>query len=225
VIPRHHLPDDVLMTYASGVGTEAVDVLVSAHLVLCPACRSQANRMEAIGGAVLQDMPQADVGEEVIASILDSLDDGPPPMAHPPPDVSAPQTPLLPGDLVLPRPIRDLVVESGAGWKTRIPGRVREISLPLSQNGVPVRLVRAKGGFVVPRHSHAGIEMSLVLSGGFHDGEEGYERGDVQLGDEEDVHDITIDQGEDCVLFVVNDAPLVPVGFKSKLTRWILGSL
>ena len=223
--PRHHLPDDLLMAHASGVASRGVDVLVTAHLVLCPGCRGRVAELEALGGAVLDDAPPAALDSGLLDGIMGRLNEGEPPLTHPPATDDGRADAVLPSGLVLPRPIRELVLETDAAWKTVVPGLLHQLPLPVKVGEMPLRLIRLRSGFVVPNHTHRGIEINLVLSGGYHDEDQEFERGDVQVSDEEVTHSLQIDPGEDCVLLAVNDSPLVPVGFMSKIAKLITGNM
>lgn len=41
---RHHIGDDLLLSYAAGTLDEASSLLVATHLALCPHCRAQIGR-------------------------------------------------------------------------------------------------------------------------------------------------------------------------------------
>ena len=225
MIPRHHLPDDVLMAHASGVSAPAIEVLVSAHLVLCPDCRRQTAEYEAVGGAALSRQDPAPVDASVLDSIMDQLDTGMPPERNPAPDTSSVEQDLLDGGLILPRPILELVAQTAGRWKAVVPGLIHEIFLPLTHGEMPVRLIRMRGGFEVPPHTHDGTEINLVLAGGYNDDEVEFERGDVQFSDESVTHSLKIHKEAPCVLLVVNESPLVPVGAKSRLAQLFTGKM
>ena len=213
--PHHHIPDDLLIGYATGTLTEAESLLIATHLSLCPVCRKHNRSLEAVGGAVLESITPVEMADSSLESLLAVLDD-----PFPPP---APRS-VLPeafADLLLPTPLRNYVVESGQKqWQTVVPGVVHQITLPVSLGGVPVRLTRMRGGFKVPKHTHNGRELNLVLHGGFHDRGEGFGPGDISDRDESVTHELNIDPGEPCILLAVNENPLVPVSITAKLASW-----
>ncbi len=138
--PRHHAPEDLLVGYAAGTLSEAESLLIASHLSLCPNCRSHHERLEAIGGAMLESVAPAAVSPDVLSAMLAMLDTPAPP---PPP---RPELPPAFADLNLPGPLRDYVARSGrTDWETIIPGVAHQLTLPLSVNGTPVRLARMRG--------------------------------------------------------------------------------
>ena len=51
---RHHLSDDLLISYAAGSLAEGWSLAVATHLALCPACRKRLAVAEDIGGELLE---------------------------------------------------------------------------------------------------------------------------------------------------------------------------
>ena len=70
----------------------------------------------------------------------------------------------------------------------------------------------------MPKHTHAGNELTLVLAGGFTDARGSYLRGDVAVTDEHVDHQPTADWDEDCLCLAVVDAPLRLTG---RMTRFL----
>jgi putative transcriptional regulator len=108
----------------------------------------------------------------------------------------------------LPQPIRSLIgVDLGSvKWRRRLPS-LKEYAFE-DPSGCEVSLLWIKPGRTMPAHTHEGTEVTLVLKGGFTDGAHHYGRGDIAIADGDVTHRPRADEGEDCVCFVVNDAPL-----------------
>jgi len=211
--PTHHIPESALVEYASGAQAEAVALLVATHLTLCPACRARYTELEALGGELLDGLEPADLSVD-LGAVLSRLGEAPAP---------APAPPAPPGGFVLPRPLRDYVGPlSGIQWTGIIPG-IQQIELPITWEGVPVRLTRLRGGTVVPAHTHTDEELSLVLTGGFEDEIGHYVRGDVAVYDNEHTHTQRIDRGEACITLAVNRGRMVPTGIAGKLIEKLTG--
>lgn len=217
-----HPADDLLLAYSAGALSGAEDLLVASHLSMCPRCERQSELLDAVGGAWLEPAPvsppRASEGDDALAAMLSRLDE---PVAVPaPPPVLSVELSALP----LPAPLRDALARAGiTSWQTLLPGFVQQIMLPIPWHGAPVRLTRVRGGFRVPRHTHKGRELNLVLAGGFQDPSGGYGPGDVADNDADVVHELAIDPGEDCLILAVNEFPLVPVGITAHIAQWLIG--
>ena len=216
---EHHLPDTMLLDRAAGSLPVALDVLVASHLTLCPRCRSELTILEEAAGALLLGItPTAGDDEAGLAALLGRLD-GPLPAPHapPPPHRSAPADSLLPAPLLqFVGPHADL------RWRTLLPGVARRVTLGLELAGVAATLEEVRPGFRVPQHGHAGVEITMVLVGGYADAGRRYARGDVQVVGPETVHGLEIDDdGQPCLLLSIRSGARVPQSTAARFARWI----
>jgi putative transcriptional regulator len=74
----------------------------------------------------------------------------------------------------------------------------------------------------MPDHGHKGTEMTMVLKGAFHDEDDYFARGDVDMADEDLHHTPVADIHEDCICLAVSDAPLEFKGLIPKLLQPLL---
>lgn len=216
--PRHHPPADALCAYAAGASDPDEELLLACHLTVCPACRAEVERAEALAGAL---SPEADGNADVerwLAQVAPRLDDPPPPPPAPPP---AGGSGAGTGAIPLPAPIRRRLAGPPA-FRAVAPG-LRVARVPAGA-GARVFLADFRPGFRVPDHGHHGVERGLVLRGGFRWGPDAYAVGDVSW--EEDEHrDIVVDDDGPCTTLFVNDGPLsVGSGWLDRaLDWWLLG--
>jgi putative transcriptional regulator len=103
---------------------------------------------------------------------------------------------------------------SGLPWRFVVPG-ARRVSLPVGP-GPRATLWSFGGGFRPPRHTHPGDELTLVISGGYHDHQGAFGPGDVEERAAEDAHEQRMDD-EGCVALIVDDGPIVPTTWFGKL--------
>ena len=208
-MPAFHATDDLLLRYASGHLPEAQSLVIATHLALCPICRATVAEYEALGGALVEDLDPVPVAEDALAGVLARLDEPDP--AH---DAAVrPKAPLSEADLVVPRPLRDYL-GGGLGelsWQRLMPG-LEEADIEVGPESARARLMRVESGKGMPRHSHEGEEMTLVLSGAYRDESGCYRRGDLQIADPEIDHRPVADESEPCLCLVVTDAPLKLTG-------------
>jgi putative transcriptional regulator len=78
-------------------------------------------------------------------------------------------------------------------------------------------LYRIRPGRRMPQHSHEGLEVTLVLKGGFTDETGHFRRGDMVVADEHLDHVPVADADEECICFAVMDAPLKLTGTFGRL--------
>ena len=53
-----HPAPDLLFDHVAGALSEPVALMVETHLALCPQCRIEARKFEAVGGAMLEELIQ-----------------------------------------------------------------------------------------------------------------------------------------------------------------------
>ncbi|MBP6010714.1 MAG: ChrR family anti-sigma-E factor [Alphaproteobacteria bacterium] len=203
-MPTHHPDEVLLLEYAAGSLDEAKSLLVATHLALCPACRGIVRSGEATGAALAFDGAAEDVGA--------------------PPDVTGhavertrgPVT-LPPGPAV-PEPLRVYLGApvSELGWVPVLSG-MRAFPLPVFKGRSSVRLLAIEPGRRMPRHTHEGDELTLVLQGSFADATGNYARGDVATADASIDHQPQAGAGELCLCLAVEDAPLRLTGINGAL--------
>jgi putative transcriptional regulator len=181
--PNHHPDEELLMEYVGGGLDESVALVVATHLALCPLCRRAAAEMEMVGGAILEEMEPEPLSADCLGTLLARLDEPEPPRS--------PRRPVEPPAVhpCLPQPLRGYIGPSleRLAWKPLLPG-LTIADVPISRpSGKPLaaqpRLLKMRGHSKVPRHTHDGIELALVLDGGFRDDLGTFLRGDLAVGD------------------------------------------
>jgi putative transcriptional regulator len=187
------------MAYAAGSLAEPQALLVATHLSLCGECREAVGEMEALGGALLDRLPPAEVAPEAIERVLARLDEPPPPTTR-----------IAVSDPVLPAPLRAYVGRGidAVAW-TRLARGIEEFRLPIpNTRGFTTRLIRVAAGREIPSHGHDGDELTLVLAGGFTDGGVSFRRGDVAGADPSISHRPVADADGACICLVVTEGKL-----------------
>jgi len=212
-MPRFHATEELLQAYAAGHLDEALSLLVATHTALCPECRHEVERLEGVGGALLEELEPTELGEDALERVMSRLDESET-------DLDIPETMSAPvkGDIVVPEPLRSYLGASldTLAWKTL--GNVSEVNLLPQDNAVRTKLLRIRAGSAIPQHTHEGAEITMVLSGGFTDEHGHYLRGDVSVADNQIEHRPVADPGEDCLCITVTDAPL---RFTGPVGRWL----
>lgn len=212
---NHHPNDALLLDYASGPMGETWGLAIAAHLALCPQCRRTVSEMEAVGGSMLDTIAPEPMTEPEFDAVLARLDQSGDDGSAPPVD----PTTVNPNP-VLPQPLRGYVggdIES-LPWQ-RLGLGVYQLPIATGDEGVTARLLRIPGGRPVPKHSHGGLELTLVLCGAFADATGRYSRGDLQEADESLEHQPRAAPGEDCICLAITDAPLRFKSFAARLVQ------
>ncbi|MFZ3033086.1 MAG: ChrR family anti-sigma-E factor [Parvibaculum sp.] len=209
----HHLPEETLVAYGAGTLSEAWSLLVATHLALCPACRAEAERIESIGGALLEELPPVDVGDDAFAHLMQTIDDT---VAESEP---APVRPARAVPSLLPEPLKSYLGGDLHALKWRRLGKgAFHIPIKTRDGQARARLLKVPAGQPVPMHGHNGQELTLVLVGAFQTYQGTFARGDIEGADDTVEHMPIAAPGEDCICLAVTDAPL---RFKSLAARLV----
>jgi putative transcriptional regulator len=157
----HHPSEPTLALYAAGTLPEALALVVATHLGQCTACRGALATLEATAGVLLDDLPPVPLSIDALDQLLLRLHEPAPP---PPPILN----------LDLPAPLNR--VPFGRWWPVGRGIRYRPLQTAGSAWG---GLILAQPNRSLPRHGHAGLELTCILSGAFADGHGEYAAGDL----------------------------------------------
>ena len=206
---RHHVSDDLLLSYEAGSLAEGWSLAIATHLAFCRQCHDRACAASQLGGALLEEIEPAEVEAESLDRVMQRIAElqPPQPSAKPQPAAVA----------IIPDPLRSYVggdVES-IRWR-RLGLSARQLLIKTSDGATSVRLLRIPAGEPVPQHGHRGPELTVILSGDLIDEGEVFRRGDIEQADETIEHQPSAGPTEDCICLAVTDAPL---RFKSLAVR------
>lgn len=116
--------------------------------------------------------------------------------------------PLPPLDLPVPEPLRTYLLR-GIGlrdgelpWR-RLGADIELLPVRTPDRMATARLLRVAGSGAIPEHDQNGLELSVVLSGAFADGDALLAAGDFAMVDETVTHEPRATPDEVCICLVV----------------------
>ncbi|PTX57650.1 ChrR-like anti-ECFsigma factor [Litoreibacter ponti] len=208
---KHHLNDQLLLSYAAGNLPEAFNLVVATHITMCDECRARLGAFEAVGGVMLQDAVPASANQlpEVdLDATMARIERG-----------SKDEIRVAAKSGELPAALHDYIGGSLADVKWRSVGMgVRQAILPTSKDA-SVRLLYIPAGTKVPDHGHRGMELTLVLQGAFRDEHDRFGPGDIEIATEEDEHTPIAEMDVDCICLSATDAPLKFNGLLQRIAQ------
>ena len=95
-------------------------------------------------------------------------------------------------------------------WKNVYKG-FKEFNVPVNDND-SVKLIKMDPGTSVPLHSHNGKEYILVLDGSFYDEYGEYNKGDMQINDQQIKHNPTACKSSGCICLSITENDVVFFG-------------
>ena len=206
----HHPDEDLLVSYAGGAADEARALIVATHLAFCAQCREAVALMERMGGALLEGTTPVALAGNALERALTRLD-GIEPFERPrraPSRAGAEARAEATHNDFTPAVLRHYLGGDLRDVRWRAMGPNLAYAPLFRRGGTKVRLLRGAPGADPGRHSHRGLEYTVVLKGGYTDISGAYGPGDVQVADADVVHNPIADPGEDCINLAVTTAPL-----------------
>jgi putative transcriptional regulator len=212
-MPRHHPDDTMLLSYAAGKLTEGFALVIAAHLNACGECRAAVLAYENVGGALIEALEPVEMTTDSFAKTLTRVEVG---------SRDGKQIRRSTGSSSLDwwrsEPLRSYLRARRPRWRPLAPGIGYSPILRRRREGVASLLLRVSPEAALPKHGHAGCEMSQILVGGYSDDGGTYEAGDFIAKDATDRHKPFADSGTDCILLVGLDGPLL---FGGPVVRWL----
>jgi putative transcriptional regulator len=235
--------DELLAAYAAGSLSTPLMALMSAHLELKPARRAYLAALEAAYGILLEDIDpvpltnrdrrlvnifasDANASERVVRVATALNGQRFPGQTY---------TSAISGvgscadgrsgshnEVALPSPLQRYIGQDIEDLEWRTISGVKQSVVAAGGFG-EASVMRFRADKRTPAHGHHGLEVTLVLKGGFTDGYGQYRRGDICVADEGVEHQPIADPDEECVVFVVRAAPTKMVGTVDRVIQLFLG--
>lgn len=190
---HHHPDDDLLLAHAAGRLAPGPALVLGVHLDGCATCRARLAPLLALGGALVEASEPLALAPDAWARTLERIDA---PAVPAPVAVPAALRPALPDGMAWPA---RLDAARASRWHWMGPGmRFARLTLP-AQPQAKLFLLRIGPGRSLPRHSHAGLELTQVLCGSFDDGRATFAPGDFDATDDSVRHQPVVRPGGECV--------------------------
>jgi putative transcriptional regulator len=212
----HHPPEEILTDHAMGRLKRGQGLVVEAHLAHCPACRAEVERMEAVGGALLEDLAPAELEPDALSRMLARIDAPDPPT---PPAAKAPPPAGLEGigleDILADLPIgRRRWLAPGVWMRPLLAERGGESNTYLLRGGAGMQLLH---------HGHTGVELTCILKGAYADDTGRYGAGDFQFADQGLEHQPVAEPDGECICLISAEGPAQMDGLIGRLMQSFAG--
>ena len=208
----HHPSEELLIGHAAGRLGRGPGLVVDAHMCACRVCRAEVDRLEAVGGVLLEDQQPEAMAPRALDAVLARLDRPTPPS---PPRLDAPLPSDGPSGVLDGLPLGPKLWLGPGVWMRSI---VRERG-----GAANTYLLRSGPGRRLPRHGHQGMERVCVLTGAFSDETGRYGPGDFAEGDDDLVHAPRTDPDGECICLISADGPMRMHGLIGRLVQPFVG--
>lgn len=213
----HHPDNATVIAYGAGALGEGFSLVLAAHMEACEQCRRSLAGAEMLGGELLDDIQPADMETGDLSDFWEKVQNEP--MSEPVvarnhshyqnvPEVLAP---YLDGEL-------DTLT-----WRSLVPGIMQHVISDVESGRGSVRLLSIAPGTTIPRHTHGGSELTLVLKGSYADEIGRFKSGDLADLDPSVYHQPVVDGDESCVCLIATDERLHFSGVFSRMLQPLIG--
>ncbi|MEM6411436.1 MAG: ChrR family anti-sigma-E factor [Pseudomonadota bacterium] len=217
--PTDTVYGELYSAYASGSLDAAFSLLVETQAAL----KEDVAREVAVGELIAGDMLEMDeaspLEEGALEKVFQTIDAADERTFH---QAAAAACAEQLGDIAMfPHPVLDHAVDAvvDSGW-TQLTSGVRRLKLDLGTES-EVEIYRIEPNQTVPRHTHEGSELTLVMAGGFTDETGSYGPGNLSIQGPNDVHQPTADDDGVCYTLAVRDGGLRLTGLLGVVQRLI----
>ena len=212
---RHHPSETTLISYAAGALPAAIAGLVACHATICRECQLEIRRLKMVGALLLETIeaePAADAEVARAETRFAQRNVFPlPPSARP-------------SDPVLPAPLAHYLgmTSDEIPWKTLVKG-LQQYRVKLPKRSGEIRLLRARPRLRLLKHSHRGMELTMVLKGAYRDETGEYHRGDVSDLNEDIEHQPKVLSDDECICIIASEGPARYSELLPRLLQPIMG--
>lgn len=199
--------EDRLLAYAAGNLSPPEAVVVAAHLAMRPANDAWVRRLQAVGGAFLDEAAPSSLSQDALTRALARIETDAGEVKVPAPLNDMPE---------LPEPLRRYAL---GPWRWVGPGvRVRDVHAP-RDGDCRVILLKIDPGRETPRHTHGGVELTCVLSGAYATETDRFDVGDFEEADNDVLHQPRVVSDTPCLCVVALDGQIQLDGWLGRLMQ------
>ncbi|MEO1243182.1 MAG: ChrR family anti-sigma-E factor [Pseudomonadota bacterium] len=215
-VVNHHPKTETLADFSAGRLDEARSVVIATHVATCAQCSQAVSGFEALGGLCLEEVAPVAMASDALEKILARADAGANIVA-PHHDSSARLEKQLPLSAYLEGSLDDV------NWRRVAPGMSQSVIEAQGYREGVLRLLKIAPGTRMPKHTHEGEELTLILRGAYEDEIGEFSVGDLaDLGDKH-THSPKAIGDEPCICLIATAAPLNFKTLTGKLVQPFIG--
>ncbi len=218
---NYHPDIEVLLKYANGQLPASVAVAVGIHQKECKICQARIADIESIGGDAIEVVNVTQQQNTLTPKSTTAFDQL---MA----DINAISQEEAIDDLAecavaeVDKPILSQLSRrdySKFNWK-RVTPWIKKAIVPLNDEGYQVELLKFSPNAKIPKHTHQGEEITVVLEGNFSDASGTYNKGEFITQDSANEHQ-PVAGNNGCVCLAITSAPLKFTGPLGPVLNWM----
>ena len=210
---NYHPDIELLLKYTSGQLEPALSVAVGVHIADCNQCKKNISEFEAVGGSTLEASDIEPLSDDLFEKLMADVEKIPVEQTHSVYDDFA----VADIDKPFLKQLSERNYES-LEWQS-VTKNISKATVAMNDPRYQVELLRFAPMAKIPKHTHKGNEITVVLEGQFTDKSGTYKSGEFIVNDSSVEHQ-PLAGNEGCVCLAVTDAPLKFTGTFGPIINW-----
>jgi putative transcriptional regulator len=207
---KHHPSHEQLALFTAGSMPTHYAAAISTHLEFCEQCKTNAKKLENIGGVSFEKITAVNVSDSLKTKLFEKLDGK---------TNNNPHTESIKGlnknhSNTIPKVLHKILANGldKAKWKWTGPG-IHAAKLESFPNGTQLSLLKIQPGKAIATHTHKCDEVTVLFKGSLSDEFGIYQKGDYVLMDQNHRHRPVASNDEECICLTVIESPLQFSGY------------
>ena len=198
----------MLLNHAMGNSSEAESLMISSHLAYCKTCKAEVAKYENIGGYYLENHQELNVSKDLWQNVLEKVSDKEQNVKQSNYVDYKIKSSLSDSEIRIPSFISNYLFKKldTKDWKATI-NNVRYANIDFKDTEFKGKFLEIPPGRSMPKHGHEGYEATLVLHGSYYDENGNYQKGDLVIANDEEVHS-PVASNDGCLCMVIYSGSL-----------------
>jgi putative transcriptional regulator len=211
----HHPSGDLLASYAAGAVGAGAALVIGAHVDACAVCRKEVSLLGALGGFLLVRSEPPALSEGALERMLKRLD-----REEIAPARKSSSLPDFLARFNVPKRLSGHEI----GNKTWLAPGIWFAPIKAEPDAdARTYFIYGAKGKMLPRHTHPGQELTVVLKGAYTDDLGHFARGDFAQADESVSHAQQVTGDDECLCLIHSDGPMRPDGLVARMVQSFAG--
>ena len=203
-----HPTSEMLLNYAMGNTKEAESLIIASHISYCPKCKAEVAKYESMGGFYLKNHEELKVSKSLWNNVLNRID-GLEQEEYTTNFIDHKvQTSLCNSSIRIPSFLHNYLDKKNTeDWNSTI-NNVKYYNLEFNDDTYKGKMLEIPPGKSMPKHSHEGLEATMVFHGGYKDETGDYHKGDMVICSGDEVHSPISSDVTGCLCLVIYSGSL-----------------
>ena len=204
-----HPSSEMLLNHSMGKTNEAESLIISSHIAYCSACKAEVAKYENIGGFYLKNHEELKVSKSLWNNLLNKIEDTKQDVEEKNFVDYKIKTRLDQKGVRIPSFLQQYLPNATdtKNWSSAI-NNVKYYNINFRESVYKGKMLEIPPGKIMPKHSHEGLEATMVFHGGYSDESGDYNKGDLVILDDNEEHTPISSEKTGCICLVIYSGSL-----------------